>query len=137
MLPTSLFEIVGSQDIDASKGRDRGAGSRNRTHDQRFTKPLLYQLSYAGLSEILLAQKPLQATIERKARPSTRQTQRTKSTAIGAVALVTDGGLHELPREHAAENGLRTLKKKCSCHGARDTRISRRQLRGPTRAASG
>lgn len=27
---------------------DRGAGSRNRTHDQRFTKPLLYQLSYAG-----------------------------------------------------------------------------------------
>jgi hypothetical protein len=25
-----------------------GAGSRNRTHDQRFTKPLLYQLSYAG-----------------------------------------------------------------------------------------
>jgi hypothetical protein len=96
MLPTSLFEIVGSQDVDASKGRDRGAGSRNRTHDQRFTKPLLYQLSYAGLSEILLAQKPPQATIERKARPSTRQTQRTKSRAIGAVALVTDGGLHEL-----------------------------------------
>jgi hypothetical protein len=32
------------------KERDRGAGSRNRTHDQRFTKPLLYQLSYAGLS---------------------------------------------------------------------------------------
>jgi hypothetical protein len=25
-----------------------GAGSRNRTHDQRFTKPLLYHLSYAG-----------------------------------------------------------------------------------------
>ena len=29
---------------------DSGAGSRNRTHDQRFTKPLLYQLSYAGIS---------------------------------------------------------------------------------------
>ena len=28
--------------------RQFGAGSRNRTHDQRFTKPLLYQLSYAG-----------------------------------------------------------------------------------------
>jgi hypothetical protein len=28
-----------------------GAGSRNRTHDQRFTKPLLYQLSYAGPGE--------------------------------------------------------------------------------------
>src|SRR5438552_3835731 len=28
--------------------RESGAGSRNRTHDQRFTKPLLYQLSYAG-----------------------------------------------------------------------------------------
>jgi hypothetical protein len=27
-----------------------GAGSRNRTHDQRFTKPLLYQLSYAGVA---------------------------------------------------------------------------------------
>ena len=25
-----------------------GAGSRSRTHDLRFTKPLLYQLSYAG-----------------------------------------------------------------------------------------
>ena len=30
-----------------------GAGSRNRTHDQRFTKPLLYQLSYAGTKGIL------------------------------------------------------------------------------------
>ena len=29
-----------------------GAGSRNRTHDQRFTKPLLYQLSYAGPEKI-------------------------------------------------------------------------------------
>ena len=25
-----------------------GAGARNRTRDLRFTKPLLYQLSYAG-----------------------------------------------------------------------------------------
>ena len=32
-----------------------GAGSRNRTHDQRFTKPLLYQLSYAGPAGILPA----------------------------------------------------------------------------------
>jgi hypothetical protein len=27
-----------------------GATSRNRTRDLRFTKPLLYQLSYSGLS---------------------------------------------------------------------------------------
>ncbi len=27
----------------------RGAGDWNRTSDLRFTKPLLYQLSYAGL----------------------------------------------------------------------------------------
>jgi hypothetical protein len=47
--PTSLFEFVRSQNVDALAVRhDRGAGSRNRTHDQRFTKPLLYQLSYAG-----------------------------------------------------------------------------------------
>ena len=32
----------------AAVSREFGAGSRNRTHDQRFTKPLLYQLSYAG-----------------------------------------------------------------------------------------
>ena len=36
-------------DVDALfEGCGVGAGSRNRTHDQRFTKPLLYQLSYAG-----------------------------------------------------------------------------------------
>ena len=28
-----------------------GAGDWNRTSDLRFTKPLLYQLSYAGLCE--------------------------------------------------------------------------------------
>ena len=38
-----------------STGLEFGAGSRNRTHDQRFTKPLLYQLSYAGPAGILLA----------------------------------------------------------------------------------
>ena len=27
---------------------DAGAGGRTRTDDRRFTKPLLYQLSYAG-----------------------------------------------------------------------------------------
>ena len=42
----------------APRGALTGAGSRNRTHDQRFTKPLLYQLSYAGASWILLAPTP-------------------------------------------------------------------------------
>ena len=36
--------------IGAPPGALTGAGSRSRTHDQRFTKPLLYQLSYAGAS---------------------------------------------------------------------------------------
>ena len=31
----------------------RSAGSRDRTHDLRFTKPLLYQLSYAGVRAIV------------------------------------------------------------------------------------
>lgn len=37
----------------APKGdvRGVGAGGRSRTRDQRFTKPLLYQLSYAGPRE--------------------------------------------------------------------------------------
>ena len=37
-------------DPGAPPGALTDAGSRNRTHDQRFTKPLLYQLSYAGAS---------------------------------------------------------------------------------------
>jgi hypothetical protein len=44
-----LARVCPVRKFDASiEGRDDGAGSRNRTHDQRFTKPLLYQLSYAG-----------------------------------------------------------------------------------------
>ena len=35
-----------------------GAGSRIRTHDQRFTKPLLYQLSYAGAGKTGCCVKP-------------------------------------------------------------------------------
>ena len=35
-------------------GEGFGAGSRTRTHDQRFTKPLLYQLSYAGGDGLIL-----------------------------------------------------------------------------------
>ena len=31
-----------------------GAGERNRTSDLRFTKPLLYQLSYAGAKRLPL-----------------------------------------------------------------------------------
>src|SRR5215471_19302079 len=43
-------QIPGPADgFSATGGDGLGAGSRNRTHDQRFTKPLLYQLSYAGL----------------------------------------------------------------------------------------
>src|SRR5207245_4566482 len=42
-----------------------GAGSRNRTHDQRFTKPLLYQLSYAGMAGIL----PVPASRLQRQRP--------------------------------------------------------------------
>ena len=30
-----------------------GAGARNRTRDLRFTKPLLYQLSYTGTVRII------------------------------------------------------------------------------------
>ena len=35
------------------RGQVDGAGARNRTRDLRFTKPLLYQLSYTGLREII------------------------------------------------------------------------------------
>ncbi len=31
-----------------------GAGTKSRTRDLRFTKPLLYQLSYAGLGERII-----------------------------------------------------------------------------------
>ena len=33
---------------------DNGAGTRTRTADLRFTKPLLYHLSYAGLEDEIL-----------------------------------------------------------------------------------
>ena len=35
-----------------------GAASRIRTRDQRFTKPLLYQLSYGGILEHLRNKSP-------------------------------------------------------------------------------
>ena len=41
-------ETGGRRNVPESFELGCGAGSRNRTHDQRFTKPLLYQLSYAG-----------------------------------------------------------------------------------------
>src|SRR4051794_4478639 len=37
----------------SASGRLFGAGTRGRTRDLRFTKPLLYQLSYAGTEEIV------------------------------------------------------------------------------------
>ena len=89
------FRIVGSQDVDAPKGRDRGAGSRNRTHDQRFTKPLLYQLSYAGLFRILLALAPLQATIDRGFSLWIEAIFAAKSRRASRAKSVTPGGLHE------------------------------------------
>ncbi len=48
LVSTQFFEFVPAPKIGAPPGARTGAGSRNRTHDQRFTKPLLYQLSYAG-----------------------------------------------------------------------------------------
>ena len=45
----NLRELCTVRQVAISQNRvGIGAGSRNRTHDQRFTKPLLYQLSYAG-----------------------------------------------------------------------------------------
>lgn len=37
----------------ASRTGNDGAGTRTRTADLRFTKPLLYRLSYAGNGTIL------------------------------------------------------------------------------------
>src|SRR5215470_12421575 len=116
----------------ASKGRDRGAGSRNRTHDQRFTKPLLYQLSYAGLFR--------NSTRARAAASDNR-----RPTIAEAAAVSLRKSLHargERARHtwwptrasdiDRIEIGWRTMKKKCSCHGTADTRVSRRQLRAPS-----
>ena len=38
---------------DAAGGRETGAGRETRTPDLRFTKPLLYQLSYTGRAAII------------------------------------------------------------------------------------
>ena len=73
-----------------------GAGSRNRTHDQRFTKPLLYQLSYAGLQ----AESPRETAylmicrcegrLGLSASESFARTAAIDSTSLGAVALTSD-----------------------------------------------
>ncbi len=39
-------------------GKRLGAGGRDRTDDLRFTKPLLYQLSYSGEAQRLQAGSP-------------------------------------------------------------------------------
>jgi hypothetical protein len=41
-------EVKASYELFSRTITQIGAGSRNRTRDLRFTKPLLYQLSYAG-----------------------------------------------------------------------------------------
>ena len=38
---------------DGARAKVQNAGTRIRTRDQRFTKPLLYQLSYAGVRAIV------------------------------------------------------------------------------------
>jgi hypothetical protein len=50
--PLFLPKFAEHRKTGAPPGALTGAGSRNRTHDQRFTKPLLYQLSYAGMREL-------------------------------------------------------------------------------------
>ena len=75
-----------------------GAGERIRTPDQRFTKPLLYQLSYAGNGAILLLvalrQRELRASGAAKVRdpgiPSAQETG--GKTAFGAPAEGSRGG---------------------------------------------
>ena len=57
----------------APPGALTGAGSRNRTHDQRFTKPLLYQLSYAGASLDFTRANAAQAKIGNAAPTSATQ----------------------------------------------------------------
>src|SRR5437016_13605910 len=48
---TAQIRHRGESELGVANSQNRvgiGAGSRIRTHDQRFTKPLLYHLSYAG-----------------------------------------------------------------------------------------
>ncbi len=59
--------------------RSPGAGSRNRTHDQRFTKPLLYQLSYAGLAGDFTRAGGAEATIGAQRSASTHCRKRSAS----------------------------------------------------------
>jgi hypothetical protein len=40
-----LSDKAGALDTGLKNFNEKGAGCRNRTRDQRFTKPLLYQLS--------------------------------------------------------------------------------------------
>src|SRR5262245_26959960 len=93
--PCRAFVSLNPKMSTGPKGRDRGAGSRNRTHDQRFTKPLLYQLSYAGLFGILLALAPPQATIDGGFSLSLAAILTAKSRRASRAKSVTRRGLHE------------------------------------------
>ena len=48
LLPAEAFSFSLMQEIE--KGEKEKADERDRTPDQRFTKPLLYQLSYVGVA---------------------------------------------------------------------------------------
>jgi hypothetical protein len=74
--PILFFAFVGCHRIDApTLERCLGAGSRNRTHDQRFTKPLLYQLSYAGYADDFTRDRAVKVTIECVDRAEVRRDQ--------------------------------------------------------------
>ena len=44
----SLTASYGGQKTQLTAGYESGAGDQTRTGDPRFTKPMLYRLSYAG-----------------------------------------------------------------------------------------
>ena len=48
--------------MEPPRGTRLGAGGRDRTDDLRFTKPLLYQLSYSGEAQRLQARSPTAET---------------------------------------------------------------------------
>ena len=49
VVPTSLASVTQRLNGKAFS-EESGAPGRNRTRDLRFTKPLLYQLSYKGMA---------------------------------------------------------------------------------------
>src|SRR5215471_18821516 len=74
-----------------------------------------------AFSGILLALAPPQATIGGRLSRTLPQFHCGNLFTRGASARVND----------PIEIGLRTMKKKCSCHGAAESLVSRRQLRAP------